>query len=306
MLAVSALARRRFAAAAVFAIIAGCSTDGSEHADSAHNHRLVDPAAVMGAPDRVVSGPQGRVPQFVVSCEFSHAAPNDPIVYPGQDGASHMHVFFGNRTTDASSTYESMIGGATSCEQRLDTASYWAPSLLDDGRLVEPEKAVAYYRPGLDVDPTSVQPYPPGLMMIAGDAAATETQPASIVAWSCGVGAEREVLPPKCPTATTLRMLITFPDCWNGVDLDVAGHRDHLHYSSGGVCPESHSVSIPQLTLTIIYPSAAKPGQLSLASGSIITGHADFFNSWDQDKLVTEVESCLHREVVCGVSSDRI
>ena len=234
MLAVSALARRRCAAAAVFAIIAGCSTDGSEHADSADNHRLVDPAAVMGAPDRVVSGPQGRVPQFVVSCEFSHAAPNDPIVYPGQDGASHMHVFFGNRTTDALSTYESMVGGATSCEQRLDTASYWAPALLDDGRLVEPEKAVAYYRPGLDIDPTSVQPYPPGLMMIAGDAAATETQPASIVAWSCGVGAEREVLPPKCPTATTLRMLITFPDCWNGVDLDVAGHRDHLHYSSGG------------------------------------------------------------------------
>ena len=219
--------------AAVLALAAGCSS-GADHNASAHNHSLVAAADVMGAPDGVVSGPQGRSPQFVVSCAFSHAAPNDPIVYPRQEGASHMHVFFGNRTTDAWSTYENMIGAETSCEQRLDTASYWAPALLDDGRLVEPEKAVAYYRPGFGIDPTSVQPYPPGLMMIAGDAAVAEAQPASIVAWSCGVGAEREVLPPTCSTESTLRMLITFPDCWNGVDLDVGGHRDHVHYSSGG------------------------------------------------------------------------
>ncbi len=305
MIAVSAKPRLWITGAVVLAFVAGCSTGGSDHAESAHNHSLVAPAAVMGAPDRVVSGPQGRAPQFVVSCAFSHAAPNDPIVYPGQEGASHMHVFFGNRTTDASSTYETMIGAATSCEQSLDTASYWAPALLDQGRLVEPIKAVAYYRPGLDIDPTSVQPYPPGLMMIAGDASATEAQPASVVAWSCGVGAERELMPPKCSTASTLRMLITFPDCWNGIDLDISGHRDHTHYSSGGVCPESHPVPIPQLTLTVIYPHVADPGQLSLASGSIITGHADFFNSWDQAKLVTEVKSCLHRQVVCGVSSDK-
>lgn len=260
----------------------------------------------MGAPDGVMSGPQGRSPQFVVSCAFSHAAPNDPIVSPGQQGASHIHVFFGNRTTNESSTYENMIGAETSCEQRLDTASYWAPALLNDGQMVEPEKAVAYYRPGLGIDPTTVQPYPPGLMMIAGDASVVEAQPASIVAWSCGVGAEREVLPPTCSSESTLRMLITFPDCWNGVDLDAVGHRDHVHYSNGGQCPASHPVPIPQLTLTVIYPDLPHPGELTLASGSIYSGHADFFNSWDQSKLVTEVESCLHREVVCGVSSDRI
>ncbi len=306
MIGVPATPRLWITGAVVLVLVAGCGTGGSEHADSAHHHSLVAAAATMGAPDEVVAGAQGRSPQFVVSCAFSHAAPNDPIVYPGQEGASHMHVFFGNRTTNASSTYETMIGAATSCEQSLDTASYWAPALLDEGRLVEPKKMVAYYRPGLGIDPTSVQPYPPGLMMIAGDAGATETQPASVVAWSCGVGAEREVLPPKCSTTITLRMLITFPDCWNGVDLDVPGHRDHVHYSSGGVCPASYPVPIPQLTLTVTYPSQQHPDQLTLASGPIFTGHADFFNSWDQHKLVTEVESCLHREVVCGVSSDRI
>ena len=305
-MAVSAAPHRRIIAAALLVLTASCSNGGSDHADAARHHGLVDPASVMGVPDRVASGAQGRVPQFVVSCTFSHAAPDDPIVFPGQEGASHMHVFFGNRTTNASSTYDTMIGGATSCEQSRDTASYWAPALLDEsGRMIEPVKAVAYYRPGPDIDATTVQPYPKGLMMIAGDFAATKAQPVSIVAWSCGVGAERESLPPKCTTKSTLRMLITFPDCWNGVDLDVAGHRDHLRYSSGGVCPESHPVPIPQLTLTIIYPYVADPSQLSLASGSIITGHADFLNSWDQDKLVLEVDSCLHREVVCGVSSDK-
>ena len=302
---VSAVPRRRVIAALLL-VVGSCSDGGPDHADAAHHHGLVDPSSVMGVPDEVASGAQGRTAQFVVTCEFSHAAPDDPIVFPGQEGASHMHVFFGNRTTNASSTYDTMIGAATSCEQSLDTASYWAPALLDaDRRMIEPEKAVAYYRPGPDIDATTVQPYPAGLMMIAGDFAATEVQPVSVVAWSCGVGAERESLPPKCTTESTLRMLITFPDCWNGVDLDVAGHRNHLRYSSSGRCPASHPVPIPQLTLTIIYPYVADPSQLSLASGSIVTGHADFLNSWDQDKLILEVDSCLHREVVCGVSSDK-
>ena len=33
---------------------------------------------------------------FRTVCEFSHMAFDDPIVYPGQPGRSHLHVFFGN------------------------------------------------------------------------------------------------------------------------------------------------------------------------------------------------------------------
>src|SRR5919201_4749448 len=36
-----------------------------------------------------------------VKCGFSHDAPDDPIVHPGQPGASHLHSFIGNTTTDA-------------------------------------------------------------------------------------------------------------------------------------------------------------------------------------------------------------
>ncbi|MEZ5218469.1 MAG: DUF1996 domain-containing protein [Ilumatobacteraceae bacterium] len=265
----------------------------------------VQEPSVMGVPDRGFVGPQGRSAQFVVECTFSHALPDDPIVYPNEPGQSHLHVFFGNADTDADSTVESLAGAATTCDQPLDRASYWAPALLQNRRMVEPIKSTAYYRPGPDVDPTTIEPFPAGLMMIAGDAHATESQPTSVVAWTCGTGAERDSTPPSCGVDRTLRMLVTFPDCWDGEHVDLPGHRAHMHYSSGGACPASHPVPVPQLTFSVQYPVSGDPSDLELTSGGLLTGHADFFNSWDQAALTQEVQLCLHRNVVCGITSGR-
>ena len=71
---------------------------------------------------------------FVVRCGFSHRAKVDPIVTPGGT-AFHMHDFFGNTTTSANSTLESLRAAAsrsdhgTTCEPRPgttfgDTAAY--------------------------------------------------------------------------------------------------------------------------------------------------------------------------------------
>jgi hypothetical protein len=216
-----------------------------------------------------------------------------------------MHVFFGNTAVDAASTYESLLGQGTTCEQPLDTASYWAPALYRDGVMQEPIKSVAYYRPGTGVDAESVQPYPPGLQMVAGNPMAREAQSTSIVAWTCGTGIERASSPPNCPANRQLRLLVTFPDCWDGARVEADDHTGHVAYSSAGACPASHPVPIPQLQFTVEYAVSGDPTGLELASGSIWSGHADFFNSWDQDKLTTEVTLCLHREVVCGVTSGR-
>ena len=288
--------------------MAACSDSEPATSIDGHSHGTeVDPASVMGVPDRPVTGPQGAVGQFVVECAFSHALSDDPIVYPGEPGMSHLHVFFGNTMTNADSQPEYLLDGDTTCEQSLDTASYWAPALLDaNGQLIEPEKSVAYYRAGLDVEPTAVEPFPFGLYMIAGDASAIEAQPTSVVAWSCGSGGMREVLPPECPRDRGLRIDVTFPDCWDGEHLDVAGHRAHMHYSSGGNCPESHPVHVPQLIFSVAYGFSGDPSGLRLASGGLLTGHADFVNAWNQERLTTEVELCLHRDVVCGVTSGRI
>jgi hypothetical protein len=46
-------------------------------------------------------------------CRFSHQDADDPTVFPGQAGKSHLHTFFGNTTTGAASTYESLRAAAT-------------------------------------------------------------------------------------------------------------------------------------------------------------------------------------------------
>ncbi len=295
--------RRRVAAVALVALVVpvSCASEGASGADHAHTH--LDTA--NGKPDRVIAGPQGGRGQFVVECGYSHVGADDPIVHPGQPGASHEHVFFGNTTTDAASTLVSLEAGGTTCDQQLDRAAYWAPALYDGTAMVEPVKSTAYYRAGLDVDPATVQPYPSGLMMIAGNAAADAEQPLEVVAWTCGAGIERSALPPECPPGRNVRLILTFPDCWDGMHLDTANHIGHVAYSTGGACPSTHPVAIPQLQFSVEYAHTGPVDGLALASGGLLSGHADFVNAWDPDKLAGEVRLCLHRNVVCGVTSGK-
>jgi len=243
--------------------------------------------------------PQAQAPQFVVRCAVSHIGFDDPIVLPWQPGKSHQHQFFGNIAVDSDPAYGRVEGAPTSCEERLDNASYWAPTLLDErGRRVESLGLTATFRSGRGIDPADVVAYPAGFMVIGGNAVSDETQSTDIVAWSCGDGPALEAIPPECGADSSLRMIVTFPDCWDGRRLTGFGSSAHVRYSDGG-CPDSHPVAVPQLTIGIDYPPVA-PGGLSLSSGPIETAHADFWNVWDQDKLEDEVAMCITAGVVCG------
>ena len=106
--------------------------------------------------------------QFIVDCLFAHRAKDDPIVYPRQPGASHMHDFFGNKSTNAFSTYRSMLRGRTNCDLAGETAAYWAPTLVrGDGRIVTPRRIKIYYRSGL-LPGRRTYPFPKNFRMIAG------------------------------------------------------------------------------------------------------------------------------------------
>ena len=297
---------RTLAFAVPLALLAGgcSSTAGGAPASTAALHLHTDNTS-LGQPDHVIAGPQGAVPQFVVECLYSHSGEDDPIVHPGQPGASHLHVFFGNEIVDAFTTVDSLASHSTTCDQQLDKAAYWAPALLRNGTMLAPVKSTAYYRPGIAVDPTSVQPFPKGLVMVAGSAGATAPQPNSIVAWTCGSSSIRDVLPPECVGDRNLRLVVTFPDCWDGAHLDSADHHHHVAYSSKGVCPEGYPVSVPQLQFAVEYPVTGPVAGLELSSGGLLTGHADFMNGWNERKLTEEVDLCLHRKVVCGVTSGR-
>jgi hypothetical protein len=59
----------------------------------------------------------------------------------------------------------------------------------------------------------------------------------------------------------------------------------------------------PRLQFAIDYPAVAVDlDDLALSSGDIHSGHADFWNTWHQQKLGNEIAKCIHRELVCNVS----
>src|SRR5690606_37783473 len=147
-----------------------------------------------------------------------------------------------------------LLGTDTTCQQRLDTASYWAPSLFVDGEPVEPLGGNAYYRPGPGVDPATLVPYSTGLALIAGNMHAAGPQDTAIVAWHCGASPELHQAPTTCPPSSPLGLRLAFPDCWDGRNLTSADHHAHAAYAARGRCPASHPVALPQLVFDIHYP----------------------------------------------------
>jgi hypothetical protein len=245
---------------------------------------------------------QGR---FVVDCAYSHSLPDDPIVHPRAPGASHLHDFFGATEVTAFSRAALLVEGDTTCETQQDTASYWAPALLDgEGQPIEPIGSDAYYRAAPGVDPADVEPFPFGLTVIGGDSSATEAQATDVVGWSCGPNPVRHQTPPPCQEGNSLVLRVTFPDCWDGDHLTSADHLSHMARSDADGCPESHPVVVPQLELVVEYPVYGEAtDELYLASGSIETAHADFYNAWEEEKLAEEVGYCIQADVICGAPS---
>lgn len=211
---------------------------------------------------------------------------------------SHSHDFFANTSTSADSTLESLRAASTRCRDRGDTAAYWVPTLYDNGVVVTPAFSTAYYLTGRK-DHTAIQAFPAGLKIVAGNAKATAPQPLIVTGWDCGVTGNEvsQSSVPTCPEQT-LRLRVSFPDCWNGTDLDSTDHKSHMAYSRRGTCPASHPVPVPRLVLFVRYPIVGGSG-VTLASGTSNTAHADFFNAWDQSVLEAHVRECINSGIDC-------
>lgn len=217
---------------------------------------------------------------LIVPCGFSHRNHDDPIVYPRQKGRSHDHTFFGNRSTNASSTLKSLRAKrGTTCGLPADASAYWAPTLYVGKRAVFPTHVVTTYTRRTSV-PTA--PYPAGLKMIAGDANAKSPQSTEHVYWTCVSTPDRRwsTIPNCASTRRGLQLIVHFPDCWDGKRLDSFNHLSHMEYSSGGKCPGSNPVAVPSLALEITYPVTG--GSKAMSSAGRFGAHADFFNAWDQ------------------------
>jgi hypothetical protein len=247
---------------------------------------------------------------FLVARGFSHRNHDDPIVFPRQPGRTHDHTYFGNRSTNAFSTPASLRKhGRTSCIRGRGVGpAYWVPTLFVGGKAVKPIGLLAHY---VRRTYARVDPFPAGLKMIAGRMNARSPQPRRVTSWSCAdspnwlepqhgfdgdnPGSKRGARIPTCDTEyRDLRLRVDFPNCWDGNRLDSPNHKSHMAYSSKGVCPRSHSVEVPALTLFVYYDGFSGGPSSELSSGGQFSAHADFVNAWNQAKLTTSVDGYLN------------
>ncbi len=247
----------------------------------------------------------GRIGFFNSPCDFTHRASDDPIVVPGRPGASHGHDFFGNPSVDAHTTLQSLDAVAARCRRGEDRSGYWVPTLTRRGRIAAPRGANVYYRTA-GRPPSSIEPFPAGLRVVAGDASARRRQSARVVRWGCtgaGVGPRMVGGAPLCPRRSRLRLSIHFPECWDGRRLDSPDHASHMAYAvraGRGTrgCPASHPHALPKLVLNVPYATRGGRG-LRLSSGSLHSAHGDFFNAWNPGEIARLVRACLHADVHC-------
>jgi len=282
---------------------------------------------------------------FRTVCEFSHLAFDDPIVYPGRPGAAHLHSFVGNTGTDANSTYDNMGSAKSTCRGgTVNLSAYWVPAIIDTATNlpVKDRVFIIYYKQGNgDLHPELVQAFPKGLRMIAGnpgDTAGVRWGPAGFSCNGLAVAFDssepfnggNHVIPDSCPTDAQgtheLWRAISFPDCWDGVNLDSPDHKSHMSYwpspnrnpdgTSRETCPPDHPVKLPQLTIiaiTVIPPGADISKwnlscQMSGQRGACM--HGDVMERWNRnggpnkniDRFQQFVDGCLRKKLDCGAS----
>jgi hypothetical protein len=261
---------------------------------------------------------------FRTMCSLAKMAFDDPIVFPGQPGKSHLHMFFGNAAIDANTTAASLksTGNGTCRGGTLNRTGYWTPAMVDTktGSIVMPDEATIYYKTGYNMDPATIKPMPDGLRMIAGDKNATGAQfagPQQIVTWIClnGSASSKSAMTiPACKVGDAVRLTVIFPQCWDGKNLDSPDHKSHMSYpsynsSKRSTCPAAFPIPVPEMTEHFDFPVTAgsSPSTWRLSSdmdaskAAGLSAHADWMMAWDSATMTSMVTNCLNKALDCGV-----
>jgi hypothetical protein len=294
---VSGLAAAVIAVAAGMAV-AGTRTSGSASASTAMTGPNASSVSTTGFPSGA-----GQPGIFTDRCGYSHGAADDPILAPDQPGTSMHHDFYGNTATSATSTASALVGGSTTCSTTADASAYWTPVLYQRGVALTPGPALIYWRRPAN-DKAAVQTVPAGLQIIAGNEAATAPQSTTVTSWICSGGDTRKsAIPHDCPADQDLRLVVTFPSCWDGHTLTGGGQTNVVYRTTTG-CPSSHPIQIPQIVFHVNYPTASAANltvsMTPTVQGSTDTEHVDFINGWTQTILTADVNACVATSTRCG------
>jgi hypothetical protein len=257
------------------------------------------------------TAPINRDAQFIIDCDVAKTAKDDPIVYPGQFGKSHMHTFTGSTIVDANATATKMArAGTSTCDITGNTSSYWMPTLLkQDGSLHLPQKFRLYYRNN-ERHQSLIREIPFGLRMIAGYPDATAPQDIAHMGWRCrnlSNHDHKSKLPyvHSCPSDQYMQAYVFFPECWDGKNLDSPDHRSHMSYpSAGNVCPASHPVNIPQIWFESFYAVGSTYNGQRMENVTMYGIHADTFSAWDPATSRALFNLCNASNKDCGPIED--
>ena len=281
--------------------------------------------------------PADKAGAFRISCEYSHMSNDDPIVFPGVPNATHHHTFFGNTGANAYSTSETLrnSGNGTCAGGIINRSGYWMPSLINTatGAPQKPSVIVVYYKAIDEYTGAYVKAPPPGLRMISGNAkplavadaeggfyCQDQTQVMNPANW--GIMWQGSSIKQSCGGANQmLRMIVNFPQCWDGKNLDSPDHKSHMAFACGSECedatgkvtksvnscPASHPVAIPNITLNVDFRGLDANAKYRLASDNYSTAypggyslHADWMNGWDDAIVNRMVKGCINNPKNCG------
>jgi hypothetical protein len=282
--------------------------------------QMVDfPPTPTAAPDNVGA--------FRFVCDAGQILADDPIVFPGQPGKSHLHQFYGNTGANAYSTYESLrTTGDSTCMDPLNRSGYWMPAMLDGkGNVVRPDYVVIYYKRAPKGSATCQQialgqciGLPNGLRYIMGrDPTNWSAASTGAVFFQCnsnGVkSSDMATVLAACPAGGDWEVAVSSPPCWDGKNLDSADHRSHMAYwiqgSRGTQCPDGYPYWIPTFSLAAHFTIAATDDttKWTFSSDAMNSSaprgwsfHADWFGAWDPTAAALWNDNCLQKLLSCN------